>query len=87
MKYLNLKTVLSLLKLMNKELPTRYVKYCAMVGANDCDRCGKRLLHTKFFIKNNKLYATSKCEYCNIEKSPDHLISSWGHVEKKDEVL
>jgi hypothetical protein len=77
MKYYDLKMILSLIKLGNLIVPVDIIKNCP----DDCPECNGKLDHIKFHIikgnKQDELYATSVCKYCNKEIRESHGVCSW----------
>jgi RNase P subunit RPR2 len=78
MKYIDLKTAVSLLKLMGVNLDIHMLEYCPKTNSH-CEHCQTPFLHVNFHIEDNRLYATSKCEKCGVKDRPNHIVHEWIH--------
>ena len=71
MKYYDLKTIFSLLKLSGRPILLKNIKYCP----SPCPMCLHSFKHIEFFIEYDELWATNKCMRCGVEdKNPIESI-------------
>ena len=70
MKYYDLKTIFSLLKLSGRPILLKNIKYCP----SPCPMCLHSFKHIEFFIEYDELWATNKCKYCDYKEDKPHAI-------------
>jgi len=68
---MDIKIIVSLARLMGSETKIEYLVNCL---DKKCPNCETNLVHTDFFIHNNKIYGIGSCPKCKYRDPKTHYI-------------